>query len=89
MRHNISEKRILGRVAPDGEFVLVKDGNAAQGTGQPFCVVFSEFGIYRLQEGSDKRRLPGGAFNSSLIPEIFDYARSAKCSRTRKSFYSH
>lgn len=38
--------------------LLVEDGNAAELSACPFCLVFLEFGVYGFEKWSHKRYLP-------------------------------
>jgi hypothetical protein len=57
--------------------ILVEDGDAAERTGQPFCMVLPEVGLDRIEEGSDEGYFPCGTDNRALAVDIHDYAPSA------------
>lgn len=42
-----------------GDFLLVKDGNAAQLAAVPFRLVFVKLGVHRLEERSHERQFEG------------------------------
>lgn len=62
---------LTGHVAGGGDDdELVEDADAAQGSGQPFGVVFLEFGPDALEEWTDEGDLPGGADELALLAPV-------------------
>lgn len=55
------------------ELSLMEDRNAAQFTTRPFCHVFREFWVHRLEERSNKGGFERRSHNGSLLPEIATY----------------
>ena len=53
----------------------MEDGDAAQRTTQPFGIVFFEFGIDGLQEGSNEGLLKDRAYDAAFVQEVHDYQR--------------
>jgi hypothetical protein len=50
----------------------VEDGDTTEGTRSPFCVVFFEIGIDRVEERSDEWRLPRGTDDGPFAIDIHD-----------------
>lgn len=48
----------------------MEDGDAAQFAAVPFGLVFMEFGIDRLQEGTHEGHFPRGTDDGALLPEV-------------------
>lgn len=63
--------------------LLVEDRNTAEGTAEPFGVIFLELGVHGFQEGTDEWHLEGRADDRTLVPDVAD------CSQFHVSRYCY